>query len=303
MKTQIKTGVTALVCSFVIGMTGIGSVAADNLKANIFFPAQHPLAKFGYVQWAETVRELSDGELDAKVFTGTVILPPRSGMAGVRDGIVNVGYHAATYTPAELPITNAIQEMGFNYSDPLVMIAAATDFNTNNERAQEQWRKAGVVYTGGYSTPPYNLMCREPVKTLADLKGKRLRTAGAAMSRWAEEIGAVPVNIPSSEMYQGVEKGTLDCAVNVANDLKSRSLWDVAKHTTMAPLGLYWSGPMWAFNQSYWNDLTPRKREIFFRANARSMANLYVAMPLRSRKRLMRQPLTELQSMSRVKIF
>ncbi len=251
-------------------------VFADSLKANIFFPAQHPLAKYGYVEWAKTVSELSGGKLDAKVFTGTVLLPPRSGMSGVRDGIVNVGYHAATYTPAELPITNAIQEMGFNYSDPLVMIAAATDFNMNNEDAKAQWHKAGVVFTGGYSTPPYNLMCREAVKSLADLKGKRLRTAGAAMSRWAEEIGAVPVNVPSSEMYQGVEKGTLDCAVNVANDLKSRSLWDVAKHTTMAPLGLYWSGPMWAFNQSYWNDLSGEERAIFFRANAKSMAKLYV---------------------------
>ena len=47
-------------------------------------------------------------------------------------------------------------------------------------------------------------MCSSPMKSLKDLKGKRLRTAGAALSRWAESIGAVPVNVPSSEMYQGV---------------------------------------------------------------------------------------------------
>lgn len=119
-------------------------------------------------------------------------------------------------------------------------------------------------------------MCRSPIRSLEDLKGKRLRTAGAAMSRWVESIGAVPVNVPSSEMYQGVEKGSLDCAINVANDLKSRSLWDVAKHTTMAPLGLYWSGPMWAFNQKYWTNLSGDQRKLFFAANARAMANLYV---------------------------
>ncbi len=274
MRKLRNTGIAAI---FAVGsMIGAGSAFAKDFNANIFFPDQHPLGKFGYVEWAKIVDKLSNGDLKAKVFTGTVLLPPRSGLSGVHDGIAAVGYHAATYTPAELPITNAIQEMGFNYSDPLVMIAAATDFNMNNPDAQAQWEKAGVVFGGGYSTPSYNLMCRTPVKSLEDIKGKRLRTAGAAMSRWVESVGAVPVNVPSSEMYQGVEKGTLDCAVNVANDLKSRSLWDVAKYTTMAPLGLYWSGPMWAFNKDFWTGLTNEEREVFFKANAISMANLYV---------------------------
>ncbi|MFB9354275.1 C4-dicarboxylate TRAP transporter substrate-binding protein [Sneathiella chinensis] len=255
---------------------GAGLASAETIKGNIFFPDTHPLAQFGYLEWAKILEQESKGELTAKVYTGTVLLPPRSGMSGVRDGIVDVGYHAATYTPAELPITNAVQEMGLNYSDPLVMIAAATDFNMTNPDALSQWQKAGMVFTGGYSTPPYNLMCRMPVRSLSDLKGKRLRTAGAAMSRWVEEVGAVPVNIPSSEMYQGVEKGTLDCAVNVANDLKSRSLWDVAKHTTMAPLGLFWSGPMWGFNQERWDGLSAEQRAAVLRTNAKSMAMLYV---------------------------
>ncbi|MCG8493835.1 MAG: C4-dicarboxylate TRAP transporter substrate-binding protein [Sneathiellales bacterium] len=274
MLKSSKTGIAVLVTA---GLLGAGQVAsAKDFNANIFFPDQHPLGKHGYVEWAKSLDTLSNGNLKAKVYTGTVLLPPRSSLKGVQDGIVSVGYHAATYTPAELPISNAIQEMGLNYSDPLVMIAAATDFNMNNAAAKKQWDKAGVVYGGGYSTPPYSLMCNAPIKSLADLKGKRLRTAGAAMSRWVESIGAVPVNVPSSEMYQGIEKGVLDCAVNVASDLKSRSLWDVAKHTTLAPLGLYWSGPMWAYNKSFWNDLSAEERTIFFNAAAKAMANLYV---------------------------
>lgn len=255
---------------------GIHGAGAGEFNANIFFPDQHPLAKFGYVEWAKDLETRSEGRLQAKLYTGTVLLPPRSGMSGVRDGIAQVGYHAGTYTPAELPISNALQELGFNYDDPLIMLVAATDFNMNNADALEQWRKAGIVYGGGYSTPPYNLMCSAPIQSLADLKGKRLRTAGAALSRWAESIGAVPVNVPSSEMYQGVEKGTLDCAVNVASDLKSRSLWDVAKYTTMAPLGMYWSGPMWAYNPGFWNELSAEDRRVLFDANALALANLYV---------------------------
>ena len=265
---QIVSGV------FLAGVV-TGSFAAE-FNANIFFPDKHPLAKHGYVEWKEAIEKASDGEMKINLYTGTVLLPPRSGMSGVRDGIAQVGYHAGTYTPAELPISNALQELGFNYDDPLVMLVAISDFNMNDSRAMAQWKKAGVVFGGGYSTPPYNLMCSKPIKSLADLKGKRLRTAGAALSAWAESIGATPVNVPSSEMYQGVEKGTLDCAVNVASDLKSRSLWDVAKHTTMAPLGMYWSGPMWAYNPDFWKGLSTDQRRMFFNANSLAMAKQYV---------------------------
>ncbi len=268
----------------IAAMAAIGAVwalagqtaVAGEFNANIFFPPQHPLAKHGYVEWAKSLEAKSDGQLKAKVFAGTALLPPRSGMSGVRDGLAQVGYHAGTYTPAELPISNALQELGFNYSDPLVAMVATTEFNMTDAEALAQWRKAGIIYGGGYSTPPYNLMCRTPIKSLADVKGKRLRTAGAALSRWAESVGAVPVNVPSSEMYQGVEKGTLDCAVNVASDLKSRSLWDVAKHTTMAPLGMYWSGPMWGYNTTFWEELAVADRKMFFDTQAQALADLYV---------------------------
>lgn len=254
----------------------VQSASAESFNANIFFPDQHPLAKHGYVEWADAVKAATDGRLDANLYTGTVLLPARSGLSGVRDGLAQVGYAAGTYTPAELPISNAIQELGFNYDDPLVMVSAASDFNMNYPAALAQWKSAGVIYGGGYSTPPYNLMCNAPIKSIEDLKGKRVRTSGAALSRWAETIGAVPVNVPSSEMYQGVEKGTLDCAVNVASDLKSRSLWDVAKHTTMAPLGMYWSGPMWAFNPDFWEGLSEDDRRLVLNANAEALGKLYV---------------------------
>jgi TRAP-type C4-dicarboxylate transport system substrate-binding protein len=260
---------------FSAGMT-TQIASAETFNANIFFPDQHPLAKHGYVEWAEAINSASEGSLEANLYTGTVLLPARSGLSGVRDGLAQVGYAAGTYTPAELPISNALQELGFNYDDPLVMVSAASDFNMNNPEALAQWKKAGVIYGGGYSTPPYNLMCNTPIQSVEDLKGKRIRTSGAALSRWAETIGAVPVNVPSSEMYQGVEKGTLDCAVNVASDLKSRSLWDVAKHTTMAPLGLFWSGPMWAYNPKFWESISEDDRRIFMNANADALAKLYV---------------------------
>ena len=77
-------------------------------------------------------------------------------------------------------------------------------------------------------------------------------------SRWAGTVGAVPVNVPSSEMYQGLEKGTLDCALNVASDLKSRESLGRRKAHHYGPVR---SGLGWAYvgyNKDFWSGLSSR---------------------------------------------
>lgn len=272
MKYSVVTGVASLALCAVL----VAPVCAKDFVANIFFPDTHPIAKYSYIQWAKDIEQASGGKLKAQVFTGTVLLEPRAGLSGVRDGIAQIGHHAAIYTPSDLPESNALQELSFTLSDPLVTIAAISEFNMTDAQMLAQWQQAGVIYTGGYSTPPYSIMCTEPVHSMEEIKGKKLRTAGAAVSRWVKAVGAVPVNVPSSEMYTGLEKGSLDCATNVISDLKSRSLWDVAKYATEMNLGMYWSGPNWGINPGFWKDLSLDEKKIIFAANAKAMANLYV---------------------------
>jgi TRAP-type C4-dicarboxylate transport system substrate-binding protein len=120
-------------------------------------------------------------------------------------------------------------------------------------------------------------MCSSPVRNLEEMKGKRIRTAGSAVSVWVEEAGGIPVNVPSSEMYTGLERGSLDCATNAASDLVDRSLLEVAKHTTLLSTGMYWSGPQWGYNPAFWAGLTPEQRGVLMEASARSMARMVIA--------------------------
>jgi TRAP-type C4-dicarboxylate transport system substrate-binding protein len=249
----------------------ISQASAKDFNASIWFPDSHPLTNFGYLDWAKSVESASGGALKPKVFTGTVLLPPAAHLSGVRDGIAHVTYHAGTYTPADLPEDNLLAQLAFSYSDYFLAVFATTDMNLNDPEMQGMWKRNGVVYGGGYATPPYRLFCTSKVTTLEEIKGKRLRMPGAAHSDWAKSVGAVPVNVPSSEMYNGLEKGQLDCASNAANDMKSRSLWDVAKHTTMIELGVYWAGYEYAFNPDFWKGLTAGERRILFDTMAVAM--------------------------------
>lgn len=270
--SKLALGMAALA----LPILAIPASAATSFIANSFYDQQHPHSKYGYIEWAEKVRELSGGELQPDVYTGTVLLAPRASLQGIRDNVVQVAHHAAVYTPSELPVANAVQELGFNFDDPLIGILAVTDFSLNNPTQLQEWKDVGVVYLGAYNTPPYVLFCREPVRTLEELQGKRIRTAGSTVSAWVEEAGGIPVNVPSSEMYSGLDRGSLDCASNAANDLIDRSLWEVAEHTTLLPTGMYWSGPQWGFNPEFWAGLSDEQRDVFKQATAQAMTRMIV---------------------------
>lgn len=271
-RKSLALGISALV----LPAMATTAQASTSFIANSFYDQQHPHSQYGYIEWAQLVEELSEGDLKPEVYTGTVLLAPRANLQGIQDNIVQVAHHAAIYTPSEMPVANAVQELGFNYADPLVSILAVTDFSMNNSTQLAEWEELNIVYLGAYSTPPYVMFCREPVRNLEELRGKRIRTAGSTVSAWVEEAGGTPVNVPSSEMYSGLDRGSLDCATNAANDLIDRSLWEVAEHTTLLPTGMYWSGPQWGFNQGFWSNLNDQQRDVLKEATAKAMTRMVV---------------------------
>lgn len=239
---------------------GSPATAQTELIGSIWFPDSHPLTKFGYLDLVQPLARASNNQLRLRVFTGTALLPPGAHLSGLRDGIAQMTYHAGTYTPSDLPEDNILAVLGIGLQDNVVIAAAVSDFYLNDPGMREMFKRNRIVFLGGYATPPYILMCRTRVESLADIRGKRIRMPGAIHAEWARSVGAVPVNVPSTEMFTGLEKGQLDCAANAANDLRSRSLWDVAKHVTTIDLGSYFAGWQYAMNAQAWQRLSPANR-------------------------------------------
>jgi len=256
-----------------IGLAALsGAAQAEQYNANHFFAERHSMVRGPYVDFAKRVAEATNGEVEFRVFSGGSLLPPASSLQGLRDGVAQVSYHAGTYTPSELPVANLVGNMAFYNTDPMVMAFASTEFGLTNEAALAEWDENGIVYGGGYSTSEYVMMCNQPVETLEDVAGKRLRMAGGAWSRFAEHVGAIPVSIPSSEMYTGLDTGSLDCAVAAADALDSFSLKDVVTDLNTIAIGNYYAGFGWGYNEAFWAGLSPETRRVLFDEMAYDLA-------------------------------
>lgn len=245
-------------------LAGLPAAHAQQYNANTYMPDNHPLGKLGYIDFAEDVKKRTNGRIAFKVYTGGVLVAPRASLAAIGDNIAQVGFFAGTYTPKELPVANLVGSLAFANTDPLVQVFAVTEFSMKNPTQLAEWRRNRVVFGGGYATPPYNLFCTSAIRTLADIKGKKLRMPGGVYERWARHVGAVSVNISSNEMYSGLEKRALDCAANANDALRSHSLWEVAKNVSVTNAGVYYSGAMYAYNPAFWSKLPVDDRRTLF---------------------------------------
>jgi len=111
-----------------------------------------------------------------------------------------------------------------------------------------------------------------PIRTIADYKGKKLRTPARATIWILEQLGGAPVKMPGGEIYLAVERGTLDGA-----EFSSPGVdWEMG----FAEITKYWSVPCWfqpasqvgmMVNQKAWDALSPQYQSIL-RTAARAAA-------------------------------
>ncbi|WP_447554399.1 C4-dicarboxylate TRAP transporter substrate-binding protein [Vreelandella sp. EE22] len=253
------------------------TLASAQYIANVGWAPTHIITKNAYVDMAESLEKASNSELTLEVYSGGSLIDVRSTLQGVANGIAQIGFVTGAYLPSDLPLNNVIADMAFVADDSTAAAFAFTEVNFTQPKLRDEWENNGVLFGGGYSTPIYKFICNTPVETPEDLKGLKIRTAGASHIRWVEHMGGVPVSVPFSEVYTGIQRGSLDCAMADTTALVSGfRIAEVAKYVTDLPMGTHTSGAAWVMNPEFWGDLSAEHKEVLFDEFALAIARMQI---------------------------
>jgi TRAP-type mannitol/chloroaromatic compound transport system substrate-binding protein len=179
--------------------------------------------------FAAKVNAASNGRLTVSVHAGGEIIPPFGVVDGVQQGTIEMAHTAPYY---------------FFGKDPTFAIDCAIPFGLNS-RQMTAWMYDGnglklfrefyadyniVNFPMGNTGAQMGGWYRKEIKGLADIKGMKMRIGGFG-GKILELIGGVPQNIPGGEIYQALERGTLDSTewVGPYDDLKL-GFYKVAKN-------------------------------------------------------------------------
>lgn len=227
--------------------------------------------------YADALKEISGGDLTAKIYAGSLLSFSETA-PGVRDGMADSGFVLLSYYPAEFPTSNLVAEMSMavNLEDVeashsgLAYLGALSEFVFKNcPECVEEFAAQNQVFTGGSASSSYMLLCNQPVATLEDVKGKRIRSAGPQWARWAETVGATPVTMSVSESYEALSQGVLDCSISSSVDLDIFKLREVVTDITPAvPGGVYGGTAVNNVNLDVWKGLSEQDRKDVLKATA-----------------------------------
>lgn len=272
MKSKLKFGLVGALSAM-----AAASVQAEEYTAAHYLPPTHPLAIAAYDQYAELVADMTNGEVTFEVFGGGALFPPTSALTAIAEGLAQVGFVVANYSPSELPVTASLGDRGFSHPDPMVLAAAMIDFQMNDAQGYQEWRDGGVVVTTGLSTPEYYFICNKPMRELSDFQGAKVRTPTSGFGRLVESFGGVPVSIPSNEIYTAFDRGSLDCTTgDVTFLLGSVQILEVVNSITMLPMTPSYTSTMHAHDEEFWQGLSDQNRRALLDAAARTMARQFI---------------------------
>jgi TRAP-type C4-dicarboxylate transport system substrate-binding protein len=107
--------------------------------------------------------------------------------------------------------------------------------------------------------PGQVFMCKTRVGSLDELKGKKVRTFTPAMAKLVEYFGGIPVTLPFPEVYEGLQRGTVDCAISAAISANTSKWYEVSSF--IYPLNIGWGIQAHVVNNDYWKRLNQAQRD------------------------------------------
>ncbi|HSW20913.1 MAG TPA: TRAP transporter substrate-binding protein [Ramlibacter sp.] len=99
------------------------------------------------------------------------------------------------------------------------------------------------------------LFCRDEIKGLADLKGRKVRTSGASQADFVSYFGGSGVNMAFGEVQQSLQNGVIDCAITGTLGGYKAKWYDGARYLYSLPINF--GAAMSAINTGTWNKLDP----------------------------------------------
>ena len=112
----------------------------------------------------------------------------------------------------------------------------------------------GATILATFPFPEQVFYCKGDIKSIEDLKGKKIRVQGTSQGDFAAAVGASAVTIPFGEVVPALEKGVVDCGITGTMPGYKAKWTEVTNTLFRLPVG-YTIG-IWVVNLNVWNKLS-----------------------------------------------
>ncbi|AJE48818.1 TRAP transporter substrate-binding protein [Celeribacter indicus] len=214
--------------------------------------------------FAETLPALSDGRIAAELISAEQL-----GLSGgevtrmLSNGAIEFGSGGLNQAVGDAPRFEGCDLPGL--TGTLEEARAVCDaYRPVLEKTLEE--DFGIKLLALAANPPQAIWCSDPVSGLDDIRGRKIRIFGQALTDFVNGIGATAVAIPYADVVPALQNGVIDCAITGTLTGNTSKWFEVAGY--LYPMSLGWAVQYWGVNLDRWNALSEDQQELIEAAYA-----------------------------------
>jgi TRAP-type C4-dicarboxylate transport system substrate-binding protein len=256
MPNVTKLALAALVASaFAIAPPALAQTTT--LTMSSWVSPTHHITAVVLQGWANEAEKVTNGRVKFTMLPKHPSAPPGT-FDAVRDGLVDLSFVTASYTPARhvMPLLPELPGAG---ETALANSIAYSRIHWKHFHKLGEYK--GVKLLGVFTHGPGQMFTKKPVHSIADVQGLKIRTGGGVAEKVAKALGASAFVKPAPESYELLKSGVADGVFFPMESVVSFKLDTVLEQATLFPGGMYSSAFGFFMNEDKWNKLPKQDQE------------------------------------------
>jgi TRAP-type C4-dicarboxylate transport system substrate-binding protein len=250
---KMRNTLTAL--ALALAATTAAVAQEVTLKVHFFLPASSFANTLLITPWCDKVAKESANRLKCQIYPSMQLggSPPQL-FEQVREGVADIVWTLPGYTAGRFPSLEAF-ELPFMMQNPEATSKALWDYVQLHSANEFKDVKPLAFHVHGDGVFH---MTGTPVRTMADLRGLKLRAPTRMTNKFIAMLGATPVSMPVPQVGDALSKGLIDGAVvpyEVVPAIKIQELVKFHSETDPTEPALYTSTFVFAMNKAKYDAL------------------------------------------------
>lgn len=241
--------------AFAIGAVG-SATAQEVLRISSWASPKHGINAVVWPTWGKMVEEATEGRVTTKIEYN--LGSPVAQMDLVRDGVADAMWAFHGYNPGRFFLTHVVEMPGLGTSAEAASVAY---WRIYQKYLADKGIHPGLKVIAMTSHGPGIIHTREPISSLEDLNGMKIRIGGGVSADVGEVLGVVGVRVPAPKVYETVAQGVADGVFMPMETKVSFKLKEVAPYSLIMPGGLYYGSFVLAMNEDRFNGLPKKDQE------------------------------------------
>ena len=222
------------ICTFLFGSSFlfVDKAAGEtiNLKFAHFMSPKHIQHRMSFAPFCKKVAELTEGRVKIKIYPARQLAGPKQLADAIKTGITDIGFVIPSYTTGRFPRSSAL-DLPFLFDTGVD--AARAFYDLFEGYMADDYKAYKVLWL--YATGPGQLMsATDPIQSVGDLAGMKLRTPSAYMTKALKLLKVNPVGMPIPKLAMSLQKKVIDGCITPFSAVTDFRLFDLVKHITVA---------------------------------------------------------------------